>query len=188
MTQKEVFQSAMQFTEWFFVCVLKGAKNCVHVIIVISKWCRVFLFVHILSPGLLYLLCSAHLSFLPLLWFRLFSHLYLCLFVFSIWAGQQSFREIQSNLSRFDYYFTVYPVGLSSTPRLPDFQIGHSVQWHIFPGRRRVPKFTSEPFTVKDRGHKSSTHFLNNLLPCICDNKCPPCSYFTPLNPKLHTP
>lgn len=68
-------------------------------------------------------------------------------FVFSIQAGQQSFREIQLNLSCSHYYLTVYPVGLSLSLRLPDFQIGHSVQWHIFPGRRRVPKFTSEPFT-----------------------------------------
>ena len=49
-------------------------------------------------------------------------------FVFSIQAGQQSIREIQLNLSRFDYYLTVYPVGLSLSLRLPDFQIGHSVQ------------------------------------------------------------
>lgn len=37
-------------------------------------------------------------------------------------------------------------------------------------------------------GIKAALIFLNNLLPCICENKCTPCSYFTPLNPKLYAP
>lgn len=160
MTQKEVCQSAMQFTKDFFVYVLKSVKNCV--IIVIFKWCHVFLFVHIFSPGLLNLLCSAHLSFPPLLWFQLFSHLYLCLFVFSIQAGQQSFREIQLNLSRFDYYFTVYPVGFSLTLCLPDIP-----NWTFYPvthfsWQTSSPKVYLWAICCEGQRHKSSTRFLNN--------------------------
>lgn len=37
-----------------------------------------------------------------------------------------------------------------------EFKIGRQVCWHIFPGRHWVSRFTSEPFTMKDRGIKTA--------------------------------
>lgn len=48
------------------------------------------------------------------------------------------------------------------------------------------PKVYLWAICCEGQRHKSSTRFLNNQLPHKSENKCIPCRYYTPLNPKLN--
>lgn len=87
-----------------------------------------------------------------------------CLSLFScdFQAGQQSILGIPVFLSFLLCFWLFYSNCLCwqfvffELSVFLEFKIGRQVCWHIFPGRHWVSRFTSEPFTMKDRGIKTA--------------------------------
>ena len=126
-------------------------------------------------------LFSSPLCYSPLEFISLFRMVCVCFLpvplspLFDVEARQQSIREFHLNLCLVVLLLTVcvcFSVLFFKTQCLPDFKIGRPVHdiegCHIFPGRHWVSRFTTEPFTMKDRGIKAAaasdpTYCLENV-------------------------
>lgn len=205
MTQKEVCQSATwtsPMCDFFFVS--SCTEECLRVLmhfLSFFEWCHVFLFLCLFSSVLLDRLCCSSLfsspptplasvffvsSFLVSVslfsrWFpsRAAEHLGIPVIIFFLFFPSffLCFWLFYSNCLCWQFVFFGLSVFL-------EFKIGRQVCWHIFPGRHWVSRFTSEPFTMKDRGIKTAASLQTTasqmwMFLSIGD--------LDPVHPNLHT-